>query len=323
MRLYYSFITGICGWIGVAFYQYVAHTFGVIGTSTIHRTREVPTPPEKMLVILAILFLSWGVNQIVNDYLGLKEDRINAPSRPMVTGELPVLPALFLSLLLFIGTFLVTALYLEPAALWPLAAGTLLNVVYEYAKGHGILGNLVFGVMISMCAVFGYMAAGPAQTYFTRSRVSVLVLIVCLNALMTYYTYFKDYAGDRATGKRTLVVRQGLRISRWVAIISAFLPSILFVLLYFGLQAIEIKLNRVFVILSILTVFLQIWTGVAFFISPVGKRTYTSLEINFRAAACGQATLIALFNPELGMTLFLCAYIFVGFLFHLQRNDQQ
>jgi len=73
----------------------------------------------------------------------------------------------------------------------------------------------------------------------------------------------------------------------------------------------------------VLTVFLEVWTAVSFFVSPVGERTYTSLEVNFRAAACGQAALIALFNPELGMTLFLCAYIFVGFLFNLQKNDQR
>jgi geranylgeranylglycerol-phosphate geranylgeranyltransferase len=322
MRLYYSFITGICGWIGVAFYQYIARTFGTIGTSHVARSREVPTPPEKMLVILTILFLSWGVNQIVNDYLGLKEDRINAPTRPMVTGELRVLPALLLSAVLSLLTFVVTALYLEPIAIVPLLIGLGLNVLYEYAKSHGIWGNLVFGVMISMCAVFGYCASGPTEVIFTKSRLSVLVLIVILNGLMTFYTYFKDYKGDQATGKRTLVVRYGLQRSRWFAIVSAFLPSLVFVILYYGLHAIEIELNRGFVVLGFLTVFLEIWTGVSFFMNPEGQKAYSSLEINFRAAACGQATLIALFNPELGMLLFLCAYIFVGFLFHVQKNDQ-
>jgi geranylgeranylglycerol-phosphate geranylgeranyltransferase len=323
MRLYYSFITGICGWIGVSFYQYVARTFGTIGSSHLRHTREVPTPPEKTMVILVILFLSWGINQIINDYLGLKEDRINAPLRPMVTGELRVWPALALSALLIVGTFLVTAWYLQPVAILPLLAGILLNVIYEYAKSYGIWGNLVFGVMISTCAVFGFCASGPVEIVFTKSRVSVLVLIVILNGLMTYYTYFKDFKGDRAAGKRTLVVRHGLHTARWIGVFSAFLPSLAFAGLYYGLGAIEIELNRVFVILSVLTVFLQVWTGVSFFVSPVGDKTYTSLEINFRAAACGQATLIALFNPELGMILFLCAYIFVGFLFQLQRNDQQ
>lgn len=322
MRLYYSFITGICGWIGVSFYQHIAQVYGPMGSRDPQHTLEMPTPAEKTFVILVILFLSWGINQIINDYLGLKEDRINAPLRPMVTGELPVWPALGLSALLIAATFAVTATYLEPVAILPLVAGILLNVAYEYAKGYGILGNLVFGVMISTCAVFGFLASGPTTTYFTTSRVSVLVLIVILNGLMTYYTYFKDFKGDQAAGKHTLVVRHGLQVSRWVGVFSAFLPSLAFAALY-GLGGIEVEINRTFVILGVLTIFLQIWTGVSFFVSPVGDKAYTSLEVNFRAAACGQAALIAMFNPELGMTLFLCAYIFVGFLFNLQRNDQQ
>src|SRR5512143_3082140 len=71
MRLYYSFVTGIAGWLGVAYYEYLA-------ANPAFRTVEVAPAPEKKLIILLILFLSWGVNQIINDYLGLTEDRINA-----------------------------------------------------------------------------------------------------------------------------------------------------------------------------------------------------------------------------------------------------
>ena len=64
MRLYYAFITGISGWIGVAFYHFL-----------------FPDRADawRSALILCLLFLSWGINQIINDYLGLKEDRINAP----------------------------------------------------------------------------------------------------------------------------------------------------------------------------------------------------------------------------------------------------
>ncbi len=68
MRLYYSFVTGIAGWIGVAYYQYVANSTGKIGTSEFIKTIECPTSLTKMIIILIILFLAWGVNQILNDY---------------------------------------------------------------------------------------------------------------------------------------------------------------------------------------------------------------------------------------------------------------
>ena len=75
-----------------------------------------------------------------------------------------------------------------------------------------------------------------------------------------------------------------------------------------------------FSVLGILTVFLQIWTGYLYYRNPKGEMTYYSLVTNFRACTCGQATIIALFNPMLGMILFLVTYVFVGFLFNLHTN---
>ncbi len=320
MRLYYSFVTGIAGWIGVSFYQFVARSEGPRGTSGIVKTIETPTRPEKMLLILILLFLAWGINQIINDYLGRKEDRINAPDRPMVSGELDPHKALMLSVALLILSFVVTAIFLEPIAILPLAAGVLLNILYEYAKGYGIWGNIVFGVMISMCGLFGFWASGPMDLYMTKSRFSALFFIGVMNGLMTYYTYFKDFAGDMAAGKKTIIVKMGLEKNRYISISAAFLPSVLFFAGYYGFRSFEIDLNNTFVILGVLTVFLQIWTGYLYYKNPKGEMTYYSLVTNFRACTCGQTTIIALFNPTLGMILFLVTYVFVGFLFNLHTN---
>lgn len=314
MRLYYAFVTGIAGWIGTAFYEYIAH-------SPFQTVELVPTT-EKKAVILIMLFLSWGVNQIINDYLGLKEDRINAPHRPMVTGELNPRKALALTGVVLIITLSITYFYLEPIALIPAILGIGLNVLYEYAKGHGIFGNIVFGLMISTCTAFGFLAAGPtASPYFTSSRVSVLILVAVMNGLMTFYTYFKDYEGDKAADKRTLIVLLGLERSRYLAVISAFLPGLLFMLFYFN-RFIEARVNTMFLILAGLTFFLELWTGYLYFKNPHGEKTYYSLAANFRACICGQATLIALFNTELAMLLFLVSYMFVGFLFDLHTDPK-
>ena len=320
MRLYYSFVTGIAGWIGVSFYQYIATNEGPRGTSGLVRTIETETLEEKKILILVILFLAWGINQIINDFLGRKEDRINAPQRPMVTGELNPAWALSVSVFLLCCTFGITWFYLQPVAIIPLLIGVILNVLYEYAKGYGILGNILFGLMISMCGLFGFLASGPMEIYFTKSRISALFFIALMNGLMTYYTYFKDFTGDMIAGKRTIVVKYGLEKNRYIAILASFLPSILFIVGYFGFGSFEIELNRTFVILGILTVFLQIWTGDLYYKNPKGEMTYYSLVTNFRACTCGQTAIIALFNPVLGMMLFLITYVFVGFLFNLHTN---
>jgi geranylgeranylglycerol-phosphate geranylgeranyltransferase len=320
MRLYYSFVTGIAGWIGVSYYHYVATTEGPRGTSGMIKTIEHPASDEQKIIILIILFLAWGINQIINDYLGMAEDRINAPERPMVSGELNPKWALALSISMLSGSLLITWFFLEPIAIYPLLIGVALNIIYEFAKGKGLIANVIFGLMISMCGLFGFLASGPMDPIFTKSRISALFFIALMNGLMTYYTYFKDFIGDKAAGKQTIIVKYGLERNRYIAIFASFLPSILFLIGYYGFEAFEIELNRTFVILGFLTVFLQIWTGWLYYKNPKGEMTYYSLVTNFRACTCGQAAIIALFNPVLGMVLWLMCYVFVGFLFNLHTN---
>ncbi|MGW8161327.1 MAG: UbiA family prenyltransferase, partial [Desulfobulbales bacterium] len=142
-----------------------------------------------------------------------------------------------------------------------------------------------------------------------------------IHGVMTFYTYFKDYEGDRAAGKHTLVVKYGIEKSRKLSIAIAFLPTLSFVAVYAN-GFIDARLNSTFLFLAALSFFLQIWTGVLYYRNPVGITTYFSLATNFRAGVCAQATLIALFNPELALELFLVSYIFIGFLFNLYKDSQ-
>jgi geranylgeranylglycerol-phosphate geranylgeranyltransferase len=174
-----------------------------------------------------------------------------------------------------------------------------------------------------MAPLYGAFASGPtASDVLQSNRISVLLMVMALNALMTYYTYFKDYRGDLLAGKRTLVVLLGPGRSRIMAFSFAFIPTLLFGLLRLsGLH--QTPLNRTFLILGLLTVFLQLWTGVLYWKNTSGSSAYASLQTNFRAAACGQAALIAIFDPDLAIWLFIFSYIFVGFLFDLHRNHKQ
>jgi len=313
MRLYYSFVTGIAGWVGVVYYEYIAETYFAQSIQTTAYT-------IKKIVILILLFLSWGINQIINDYLGLDEDRINAPDRPMVTGELNPKAALAVTGCFLVLSGVITWFYLEPIAVLFLIAGVVLNVLYEYAKGYGILGNIVFGLMISMAALYGCFAPGPVKSHlFLIHGISAFILIFILNAIMTFYTYFKDYNGDKETGKNTIVVVLGLHKSKILALGAAFVPVIVFMMLSVT-KALFVEINTAFIILGLLTVFLLIRTGVLYYKNPAGEKTYDSLKVNFQACVCGEAALMALFNPGLAMVLFIISYILVGFLFELHRN---
>ena len=116
------------------------------------------------------------------------------------------------------------------------------------------------------------------------------------------------------------MVEFGLHTNKYIAIAASLLPSILFLIGYYIFKGFQIELNNIFIILGLMTVFLQVWTGVLYYQNPQGEMTYYSLVTNFRACTCGQATIVALFNPELGLILFLITYVFVGFLFNLHTN---
>jgi len=309
MRLYYAFVTGIAGWLGVSFYRFCAPD-------------KYSAP--RSFVIVSLLFLSWGINQIVNDFFGLTEDRINAPHRPMVTGELPAKPALILSLGMMTGVA-VLSWFFNPWSVLPVAAGVALNILYEQAKAWSLWGNAVFGLSIAMCTIYGFLASGPlVEPLVTSNRICVIALVALLNGLMTYYTYFKDAAGDAAAGKRTFIVRHGLRVSRIAGLLGAFLPTLAMALfLSVGWLPLEdILYRRDFVFCAVITVFLQLWTAVLYYRHPQGEQAYFSLVTNFRACVAGQVTLIAIFNGTLALYMLSASYVFIGFLFGLYKDHR-
>ena len=306
MRPYYAFITGISGWIGVAFAKFTYPNSYSLTTA---------------IIVLFILFLSWGANQIFNDFLGLQEDRINAPRRPMVTGELHIGYSLSLSVLLIVvGGFI--SWFLSPIALIPFFLGTILNIAYEYSKGVPFLGNVVFGVMIAMCSAYGYLAMAPdLEIIFTPTRLGALFLVALSNGLMTYYTYFKDVKGDKAAGKITAVVLMGIPKSRILAVLVCFLPSIFLAIFYVNGTLAAVN-DPVFLTLASLTLLMQIRTGVNYYLHPTGPKAYFSLSANIQACTATQITIISMFNPILGIVLFIASYVFIRLLFNFHPDEK-
>ena len=306
MRLYYCFITGVSGWVGVAFYDFCyGQNFSI-----------------KSAVIILLLFLSWGTNQVINDFLGLSEDRINAPNRPMVTGELNVKWSLIVSSA-SIFFMLVLSWFLNPWSIIPIILGVGLNVLYEYAKAWSLLGNLVYGISISMCTVYGFLASGPlSKPFFTSNRISALVIIIIANGLMAYFSYFKDYDGDKAAGKKTFHVRHGLKLASYVGILGITLPVIIFLLcLHQGwLPWKEIIFPETFIFCAVIAMLLELWTAMRFFYYPRGVQHYLSLITNAQACVAVHVTIIAIFNGTLALYLMAASYILIDFLFGLYKD---
>lgn len=187
MRLYYCFVTGTATLAGCIY----RHGF----------RPDVPWDWRDAAVII-IGFLAWGVNQIVSDWFDRKEDALNAPHRPMVTGKLAPRPALILSGSLM-ALFAVTAYLVSPMSLAILIVGGLLNVLYSLLKKIPVINTLVYGLALSCCTVFGMSRNWDFGHIFLFSFL-FLPGILPSHALMCHNSYFKDIEGDRAAGLRTL-----------------------------------------------------------------------------------------------------------------------
>lgn len=302
MRLHFGFITAIMGWIGLGYYEYLYDS-------------SMPTY-LKIFFIIAV-FTAYGVNQVINDYFGLEEDRINAPNRPMVTGELNPKIAVGFSILLMVILGIISFV-IRPLSVYPLIAGVLLNILYEYAKGTPLWGNIVFGLSITSCTVYGFLFAGPLkEELFTPQRIFILVYLSYINGLMTYYTYFKDYEGDKKTNKKTFIVVKGLDYAKKVGVIFSIIPTLMIVSgLALGMIWFPISGNNTpFWFCLAVTCFLQLWTAGLYYCFPTGEKTYYNLVTNIQACVSGQIAMVAFFDQRLSLYLLAISYILIGFVF--------
>lgn len=188
MRLYYGFVTGTTTLVGCL--------------ASGHTLAEGRT-----WLLFAMGFLAWGFNQIFSDWCDRKEDAINAPHRPMVTGALRPVPAFAVSLL-GLGAIAVVGFLLSPWTLVFLGIGGALNIAYSLLKRVPVLNCLVYACAISCCAAFGWVGStGALPTppwYAWHVLVQLAPLVVPVHFLMCHNSYYKDVEGDRAAGVRTL-----------------------------------------------------------------------------------------------------------------------
>ena len=293
MKLYYSFITGIAGWIGVSIHFWVKVT-----------RMQQPIRMEDYFtagIILIMLFLTWGVNQVFNDWFWLPKEPAKVPNSPMETGELPVRWALALSGTIMV-LMMVATVFLNPWALIPLALGCLLNLLYNFSKAWGFPAHIVFGVMIANCSVYAALAVGPMPigSLTEPGPATVFALIAMMNGVMTFFITFKNFEHDRAQGKTTFIVRHGIEAGRWLALPAAVCPTLAF---FAAWEAgfLPYPVTHELFYCGVMTIFLQVWTAIRFIRTPLGPRTHFANVTNIRTCACGLYTIIPLVHGLLAL----------------------
>ncbi|MCD6381244.1 MAG: UbiA family prenyltransferase [Candidatus Odinarchaeota archaeon] len=168
---------------------------------------------ETLLASISV-FLIVASAMVLNDYVDLPADRINAPERPLPSGKMTQKEAIILfSVLSFFGIltsyFINLKTFLMASFYWFLA------VAYDTKlKSKGLLGNFV--VSLSVAAPFVYGG------FVVSSEVSPLLFIFSTLAFLAntgreITKGIVDIEGDKMKGYRTLAVVKGPRLSAIVA----------------------------------------------------------------------------------------------------------
>ena len=294
MRPYLFFISGMAGLIGVVF---SGHSIQI----------------GKVFLILGVLFVGWGVNQIINDILGINEDRINAPHRPMVTGELPIRTAVIISaFLLFFGGII--SYHLNPYSLFFYFFVFALNVVYQYSKRLPVGGNIIFGVLLAPCVYYGAMCInGKGVEIILDSQLFPLAFAIALiNAVMCYFTYFKDYEGDRLTGNKTIVVLLTPERAKHLNFLLCAIPFLSILLIK--------NANYAFFVFLLITFIVLQYAAYLFFCQPQGDNAFYALRWVFVGSVFFETSFIALLNPYLAGLLFIVVCVIMNLLFILASD---
>ena len=195
--------------------------------------------PSRRLTASVILTVALGslcasflnaASNAINQIYDLEIDRINKPSRPLVTGELSIPQAWRFTWIMYALAILPTWLVVVyPFTAWrekffaPLSAhecffiyiaGMIFTFVYSApalgrTKRHAIGANLTIaiprGCLLKVAGWTMVARAGTAEPWF----IGAIFMVFLLGAAST--KDFSDIEGDRAGGCRTLPIRYGVR----------------------------------------------------------------------------------------------------------------
>jgi 4-hydroxybenzoate polyprenyltransferase len=173
---------------------------------------------------LLLVFASYGLAAVYNDLRDLEIDRSNGRDLPLVTGALSPTDARWIAAGCAAAVVAAQALLRQPLGL----AVTVVSVALSAAYSHPLLGVERRGawapVLLSTTYVgLPLLLAGPLPT---APRTAAALLAA---GAMLLYKDVKDEAGDRAHGKRTPLVRWGVRrmdaVAAWTLVVAVLLAA--------------------------------------------------------------------------------------------------
>lgn len=170
------------------------------------------------IVLLVIVFLITAGGNIINDYFDVAIDRINRPDRPLPSGEMSTVQAVFLAAALFSFGILLSV-FTNPLCFLITVLNALLLILYAARlKKMIFIGNMAVSYLAASIFLFGGAFYGIEG-----------ILMLSAIALMTFFAMLsrellkaaEDVEGDAASGALTVPVEFGVRVTVFLSLLFA------------------------------------------------------------------------------------------------------
>ncbi|MCX8162371.1 MAG: geranylgeranylglycerol-phosphate geranylgeranyltransferase [Candidatus Bathyarchaeota archaeon] len=164
-------------------------------------------------------FTLCGASMAINDYFDLPIDRINAPYRPIPSGEVSPRLALTLSIAMS-AAGLISAIFVSPICLLYAMFFVTLSYLYSWRiKRLGFPGNIVVSLCVSAPFIYGGLAAlsitDVGGGFLLLLLFSSIAFLANLGREVT--KGIADVEGDRLHDVKSLAVRYGVKRASIVA----------------------------------------------------------------------------------------------------------
>ncbi len=205
------------------------------------------------LGFFSILFVSASI-LILNDIIDLETDKINAPDRPLPSGQVTPAEALSFALVLMLCGF-VMSYAVSPGILFLAMGLAAIGFLYNrWFKKHGLLGNLMVSFSVGMTFVYGGASVGKP---FDKTVLFFALIAALVDLGEEIAADAMDMEGDKLINSNSLAIKHGKSFARMVSTgiftLVVLLTAIPFILKWFTLiYLIPMAVMDFFIIFSLL-----------------------------------------------------------------------
>ena len=180
--------------------------------------------PDKSLgmnVFIAALAASlvMASGNIINDIFDIEIDRINRPSRPLLSGLIKINFALFFYFILVLISLALSQLISQSAFTIVLISHLILFLYSKYLKKVSLIGNITVAFLTGLVFIFGGVAVGNPSAAIIPASFAFLI-----NLIREIVKDMEDIEGDRKVDVITFPIKFGFQKSKvLILVITIFL----------------------------------------------------------------------------------------------------